>query len=311
MDISPEDMKLLQFLMFKGRKSDAEIASSIRMSPTIVGYKIKRFQEQGLIKGYEYKFNPYKLGYDNNALFMIKMNNPEEFQRLTEETLNHPSVTDIFSISGMYDIAVQAFFRGLSDLKAFTTWINDKFRDHASEIITVMGSDVYKMHHINFPKSHIDFDLTETDYNILQEKIKHSGHNIKQISRDLNLHRNTVSARWNKMWKEELIIKKSVLINPQYYGKLGTGFNTLLSIKTDAGFENEFIEKLSNLQEVHSLMTLSHTFKIMASIRIKNTSGYEQLIDKVYDIGHVRETLTNVVFRSFKKPLYPARINSL
>jgi len=312
MELKENDVKLLRYLMYNGRRPDRQIAKELRMSPAIVQYKIRRYEREGIIQGYTYRLNPFKLGYHDVVYFLMKMITPQALDLLVNELMKNPFVTAAFFISGDYDVLIQAFFPSSVALRNFVNWLGELTKDIASTIVSIFAYDTHKMHGICMSEGDMQtIELDEKDHFIIKEKMENPPMTIKQISEKLSLHRNTVSSRWNRLWKERAILKKTVLINQEYYEILGTNFNTVTFISVEPGFEEKVVEELTKRPEIHNLTSISYNFNLLAVVMTRSTTTYQHFIQNLFSIPHVKNSLTNVILSSYRKTLAPQKVNYL
>lgn len=80
MDIDDKDKMIIEILMRNARTSLAEIAEILKISDVAVSKRIKKLEENGIIKGYTAIVDPIKLGYSSVAIIGIDV----EPERLLE-----------------------------------------------------------------------------------------------------------------------------------------------------------------------------------------------------------------------------------
>ncbi|HZX19641.1 MAG TPA: Lrp/AsnC family transcriptional regulator, partial [archaeon] len=152
-----------------------------------------------------------------------------------------------------------------------------------------------------------NFDFDANDLKILSFKLKKPELNLAVCAKEIGLHRNTVSARWKKIVKEKLIMKKSVIINPEYFHDLGIGLNALMLVESEVGETENLASKLVAFDEVHELGIVNSRFDIVTSIRVKDVPSLYSFQNRLFASESINRlisaTETIVVLSSKRKKL--------
>ena len=77
-DIDLKDRKILYHLDLNCRQSNAQIGKKVGLSKEVVNYRIKKMEEEGIIKNYWTAINSFKLGYQVFRIYI-------KFQNVTEK----------------------------------------------------------------------------------------------------------------------------------------------------------------------------------------------------------------------------------
>jgi Lrp/AsnC family leucine-responsive transcriptional regulator len=94
------DKKILMYLQINARMSNAEIARKINMAPSAVFERIKNLEKKQIIKGYEVKIDPVKLGL-NLVVFVFLTANEAVFSTDTGRLIEAiPEVQEVHLIAG-------------------------------------------------------------------------------------------------------------------------------------------------------------------------------------------------------------------
>ncbi|MBU0466838.1 MAG: Lrp/AsnC family transcriptional regulator [Nanoarchaeota archaeon] len=70
------DQKLLSYLFHNFREPITKIAKQCHISREQAEYRIKKYENSGLIKGYFTLFNLHSLGYTKNYIIKLRVKNP-------------------------------------------------------------------------------------------------------------------------------------------------------------------------------------------------------------------------------------------
>jgi len=119
MGLNETDKKILNNLLDDARFSSRQIAKNVGVSVGTVLSRIKKMEEDGLIKGYSVVLDHEKLGYELTAVTEITVSKG----RLTEmenEIAKIPNVCGVYDVTGLTDAVIIAKFKTREDLGRFT-----------------------------------------------------------------------------------------------------------------------------------------------------------------------------------------------
>jgi len=108
-------MKILEILMKDGRKSYREIAKILNTSESSVRKRIKRMEEEGIIKGYRAEIDPTKIGYNVVALTGFDTN-PEDFLSVAKKLCEFDEVKKVWTSTGDHMIMTEIWARDGQEL---------------------------------------------------------------------------------------------------------------------------------------------------------------------------------------------------
>ena len=119
MELSETDKKILKNLLDDARFSSRQIAKNVGVSVGTVLSRIKKMEEDGLIKGYSVILDHEKLGYELTVVTEITVSKG----RLTEmenEIAKISNVCGVYDVTGLTDAVIIAKFKNREDLGRFT-----------------------------------------------------------------------------------------------------------------------------------------------------------------------------------------------
>jgi Lrp/AsnC family transcriptional regulator, leucine-responsive regulatory protein len=123
-DESPEtatfdkfDLAILRELLANSRRTLQEIGAAVNLSPTTCWSRIKRLEEQGVIKQYSIVLDRARLGYRDTVIVQLTL------ESHTDETLYEfgrvlatiPEVMEAYLVSGDYDYYIRIAVRDTRD----------------------------------------------------------------------------------------------------------------------------------------------------------------------------------------------------
>ena len=112
------DKKIIKTLNINARQSFRLIAKELKVSLSTISNRVKKLNEDGIIKGYIPIINREKIGYDLTAAINIKLTHGkliEVQQKIAKD--NH--VSAVYDITGNWDSLIIAHFKGRGDLNKF------------------------------------------------------------------------------------------------------------------------------------------------------------------------------------------------
>ena len=119
MELNETDKKILKNLLEDARFSSRQIAKNVGVSVGTVLSRIKKMEDDGLIKGYSAILDHEKLGYELTVVTEITVSKG----RLTEmenEIAKIPNVCGVYDVTGLTDAVIIAKFKSREDLGKFT-----------------------------------------------------------------------------------------------------------------------------------------------------------------------------------------------
>lgn len=99
------DRKILEALQQDARLSSAELAERVSLTTSPCWRRVKRLEEEGVIRGYEAKIDPERLGYQVTAFVYISLDlkGTQHLHEFERAVLGIPQVLACHRISGRYD----------------------------------------------------------------------------------------------------------------------------------------------------------------------------------------------------------------
>ena len=116
------DLKILECLQKQARMSHVELAEEVHLSPSQCLRRLKRLEENAVIRGYHARLEPAKLGYDVIAMVSVSLNkhgeNPaQEFHRKINDI---EEIVECWMVTGDADYILRVI---AEDLKSFSEFL--------------------------------------------------------------------------------------------------------------------------------------------------------------------------------------------
>ncbi len=116
------DLKILSLLQENSRLSYREIARDLKVAVGTVYNRVKRMEEEGIIRGFAPVLDYEKLGFGLTAVIGIKAKGRKIIE-IEREIAEKNQVILVYDITGEFDIVVVAKFRDRADMNRFVKWL--------------------------------------------------------------------------------------------------------------------------------------------------------------------------------------------
>ena len=116
------DFKILDTLLDDARLSSRQIADRVGVSVGTVLSRIKRMENEGIIKGYSAIVDHERLGYELTVVTEITVAKGKLLD-VEHEVAKIPNVCCVYDVTGLTDAIVVAKFKSRKDLSDFTKWL--------------------------------------------------------------------------------------------------------------------------------------------------------------------------------------------
>ena len=146
MELDKINVKILKTLYENARFSNRQIAKKVKISVGTVIAKIKKMEQEGIIKGYSAELDCEKLGYELTVITEIIVSKGK-LLHVEEEIAKIPSVCVVYDVTGATDAVVIAKFKSRKSLSDFTkTILSIPFveRTNTHLVLTIIKED-YKL----------------------------------------------------------------------------------------------------------------------------------------------------------------------
>ena len=112
------DLKILQSLQTSGRIKNAELAREVGMAPSSMLERIRRLEEQGLVRGYHATIEPQKIGLNVQAFISVTLDRHEvsAIQKFEQDVQTIPHVRACYHLTGRFDYLLHVAVADLNRL---------------------------------------------------------------------------------------------------------------------------------------------------------------------------------------------------
>ena len=119
MNLDETDVKVLKVLTEDARLSSRQIAKQSKISIGTVLSRIRRMEEEGIIKGYTVLLDQEKLGYELTVVTEITVSKGRLLE-MENEIARIPNVCCVYALTGVSVAAIIAKFKNREELSKFT-----------------------------------------------------------------------------------------------------------------------------------------------------------------------------------------------
>lgn len=119
MHLDETDVKILKALIADARLSSRQIAKQCDISIGTALSRMRKMEEQGIIRGYAALLDQEKLGYELTVVTEITVSKGRLLE-MENEIARLPNVCCVYDLTGMSDAAIIAKFKSREELSRFT-----------------------------------------------------------------------------------------------------------------------------------------------------------------------------------------------
>jgi DNA-binding Lrp family transcriptional regulator len=119
MDLNETDAKILKRLLEDARFSSRQIAKNVGVSVGTVLSRIKKMEDEGIIRGYSVLLDHEKLGYELTVVTEITVSKGR-LMETESEIAKISNVCGVYDVTGLTDAIIIAKFKSREDLGKFT-----------------------------------------------------------------------------------------------------------------------------------------------------------------------------------------------
>jgi len=211
--------KLILFELLQNcRQPLAKIAKTVKLSQQKVHYRIKKLEEQKIIKKYTINLNYPKLGYSRHSLYLdLRSVNGKE----VEKYLTHiTSINEVSCCYMLHDVSewkmyISVWTKTIERYDEIQTKVMTKFSKYIKNYVSFQSvrSYTYFERILNPEKKAIcdikgnpeNVELKDTDWKIIQELRKNSIAPLIELSKKIGIDVNTIKRRIDWLIKEKII----------------------------------------------------------------------------------------------------------
>lgn len=115
------DAEILHQLTQDGRMSVHDLSNEVHLSQTPVARRVKKLEEEGIIKGYTALIDEKKLGFTFSVFVSVRLERQidEELARFETRVVALPEVVDCWLMTGNHDYLLRVVTRDIEEFEKF------------------------------------------------------------------------------------------------------------------------------------------------------------------------------------------------
>lgn len=226
-----KDRKILYQLDVNSRQSNSKISKKVGLSKDVVGYRIKKLEENGLIKGYYTLIDFSRLGYFSVRVYLkLYDTSPDKEKEIVDFLIKNKKVFYVAVIEGSYDIDIGTMVKDIYEFEDF--WLG--FKKEFKECIGEERESIFtKAHHFHrayildkkTDDSEVQFfggkkivKYDKIDFEILKIIAVNSRVPIMEISATIKIPPTTVAHRIKQLENNKIIQGYRFIFDFQKFG---------------------------------------------------------------------------------------------
>ncbi|MBT5022696.1 Lrp/AsnC family transcriptional regulator [Candidatus Woesearchaeota archaeon] len=151
LDFDEKDKKIAKILHANARAKLTEISAATKIPIDTVKYRIKKMEENLIIRRYRLILDPAKLGYNRYEIFIRCVNLTDPLiTKFKEYSKQNPNVEYFSRCVGSWDIELTVHFKTNTELRSFVLDIKKEFGDYIKNFESVSLFNTYNF--IYFPE---------------------------------------------------------------------------------------------------------------------------------------------------------------
>ncbi|MCF7865947.1 Lrp/AsnC family transcriptional regulator [Candidatus Woesearchaeota archaeon] len=233
------DKRIIYELDKNARIPDTKLAKIVGRSKESVRYRIKKLQEEEIIKGFTIWIDLPRLGYSSAKLYLKISNKPEQKKQMIQELKNEKRLFWLGTADGAWDFGLTYFVKNNNEFFELKNKLFSKYKElilesKTASIVSINYCDRKDLYETDLgwntmfeTQQFIKLDKIETK--ILKELMKNARVNITEIARKYNVTTDIIRNRIKKMEQEKIILRYKVVTDHHKLGK--EFFKTFLYFK--------------------------------------------------------------------------------
>ena len=220
-DIDLKDKKILYELDLNCRQSNTQIGKKVGLSRKVVEYRIKKMEEENVIKNYYTVIDAYRLGFKFYRYYInLQTVSKNKKQEIIDHFVNYKKISTISTAKGPYDLIVVFWVDDISEffefwkksLEQYGTLFSERFfslyihgRGYPLNFLLFNDTDMVKPIRVDSFGVTKDITIDEFDYTLLNQLSLNARTNSVDLSNILRCSSQNVVYRMNKLEKNGLI----------------------------------------------------------------------------------------------------------
>ena len=145
-DLDKIDIKLLSMLQEDSSISIRELSKTVNLKMPELHKRIKRLEENGVIKKFTVLLNSEKLGFNLTAFILAKVEGKNS-NYVINKLIKNPHVLESYKVTGHYDILLKVKFKSISEFHEFldTIAMIEEIANSTSMVVLKLHKEVVEI----------------------------------------------------------------------------------------------------------------------------------------------------------------------
>jgi len=301
--IDLKDRKILYELDLNCRQSNTQIGKKVGLKKDIVAYRIKRMQDEDVIKNFWAAINTFKLGYN---VFRIYINfqyvNSDIKNEIIQHFVEYKNVWAVISLKAEIDFDVVVWVKDVYEFYQFWSKTLDKYEDYFAKYTISIFVEAF-----NYKKSYLLEDYKESDRFMYRTAFGGKSIEIDQVDYHL-INEIAINARIQLIELAEKLNCSSQTVNYRMKNLVKNGVINAFRVNIDLSKLGLQHYKLEIYLRNHNLRkTIWDYLKEKSYCDTLNVAvgwcdlEFEIIVDNVDRLGHIMEEINSKFPNAIKK----------
>ena len=227
--LKPTDKKLLAHLYYNSREPATKTAKTLKISREQIVYRIKKFESQGIIKGYVPIVNYSRLGHHLITLILFRLTKQSHLEIFKEELRKNKNRITTVEVMVRYDIGVLFVFKDEKQRNDCISEILQKNNTEISDfkIIEPYFSEFFPLKFLGISQTQPqifheykskEYKLDDKEKKILSALNKNANMRLIDIAKKTNLSAELVLHKLKKLQGENVLISTRAYFDMEKIG---------------------------------------------------------------------------------------------
>jgi DNA-binding Lrp family transcriptional regulator len=292
--IDIKDKKILYELDLNCRQSNTQIGKKVGLKKDVVSYRIKRMQDEAVIRNFWTAINTFNLGYNVFRIFIALQNaSAEKKNEIIQHFCDYKNTWAVISSRGELDLSVVLWVKDNYEFYQFWEKTLDLYEEFfAKKIIslyiktidykkTYLLSDQAKpdnREHYRIVSGTKKVDIDKTDYQLLNELAINARCPFIELAEKFHCSSQSVNYRINNLIKKDII--KAFRVNIDY-AKIGLQHHKVDIYLKEHKQRNAIVDFMKTKSYLQCLNVAIGWADIEPEFVIKDISEIDEIINEI------------------------------
>jgi DNA-binding Lrp family transcriptional regulator len=292
--IDVKDRKILYELDLDCRQSNTQIGKKVGLKKDVVSYRIKRMQDEGIIRNFWTAINTFNLGYSVFRIFIALQNaGAEKKNEIIQHFCNYKNAWAVISSRGELDLSVVLWVNDNYEFYRFWGKTLDLFEEFfAKKIIslyieTIDCKKTYLLtdqgkpgnrEHYRIISSTNKVDIDQVDYQLLNELAINARCPFIELANTLRCSSQSIAYRMQNLMKKDII--KAFRVNIDY-AKIGLQHHKVDIYLKEHKQRNAIVDFMKTKSYLQCLNVAIGWADIEPEFVIKDISEIDEIINEI------------------------------